>query len=242
MTGRRPAVRPHSDRHRPGSLPFAPAGLIHQVERDLPGHAERELADRGPPSEPPGPVADRAPAGQPEPRLTTLASAFSPERGNAPARVQVVAEPGKMRVSERWRWDLNPRSGEISPITDMNTKTSEKSPDWGSHASTLAGAPRPASSGFAVCGLREPRDSGAGGSAAAQGSGRSGPVFCLVQQGDSPRSEFVQDEEPRRRSGRGLASRGWARCYRPRYLDIQRLNYLWTIRQSSPRLACNLIT
>jgi hypothetical protein len=47
---------------------------------------------------------------------------------------------------ERWRWDLNPHTGEISPITGMNTKTSEKSPDWGSHAFTIPGAPRPASS------------------------------------------------------------------------------------------------
>jgi hypothetical protein len=31
-------------------------------------------------------------------------------------------------------------------------------------------------------------------------------------------------------------------CYRPRYLNIQRLNYLWTIRHSSARIANNLIT
>jgi hypothetical protein len=31
-------------------------------------------------------------------------------------------------------------------------------------------------------------------------------------------------------------------CYRPRYLNIQRLNYLWTIRHSSARVAGNLIT
>jgi hypothetical protein len=31
-------------------------------------------------------------------------------------------------------------------------------------------------------------------------------------------------------------------CYRPRYLDIQRLNYLWTIRHSPARTAGNLIT
>jgi transposase len=31
-------------------------------------------------------------------------------------------------------------------------------------------------------------------------------------------------------------------CYRPRYLNIQRLNYLWTIRRSSARIAGNLIT
>ena len=37
--------------------------------------------------------------------LTTLASAFSREGENARPRVQVVAEPGKMRGSERWRWD-----------------------------------------------------------------------------------------------------------------------------------------
>ena len=33
-----------------------------------------------------------------------------------------------------------------------------------------------------------------------------------------------------------------SRCYRPRYLDIQRLNYLWTIRHSSARIAGNMIT
>jgi hypothetical protein len=33
-----------------------------------------------------------------------------------------------------------------------------------------------------------------------------------------------------------------AGCYRPRYLNIQRLNYLWTIRHSSARIAGNLIT
>jgi len=31
-------------------------------------------------------------------------------------------------------------------------------------------------------------------------------------------------------------------CYRPRYLNIQRLDYLWTIRLSSARIAGNLIT
>jgi len=33
-----------------------------------------------------------------------------------------------------------------------------------------------------------------------------------------------------------------ANCYRPRYLNIQRLNYLWTIRHSSARIAGNLVT
>ena len=32
------------------------------------------------------------------------------------------------------------------------------------------------------------------------------------------------------------------RCYRPSYLNIQRPNYLWTIRHSSARIAGNLIT
>jgi hypothetical protein len=31
-------------------------------------------------------------------------------------------------------------------------------------------------------------------------------------------------------------------CYRPCYLNIQRLNYLWTIRHSSARIAGNLVT
>ena len=30
--------------------------------------------------------------------------------------------------------DLNPETGEISPITDLNSKTGEKSPDRGVHA------------------------------------------------------------------------------------------------------------
>jgi hypothetical protein len=33
-----------------------------------------------------------------------------------------------------------------------------------------------------------------------------------------------------------------AGCYRPRYLNIQRLNCLWTIRHSSAMSADNLIT
>ena len=36
--------------------------------------------------------------------------------------------------------------------------------------------------------------------------------------------------------------RARGRCYRPRYLNIQRLNYLWTIRHSSATIAGNLIT
>ena len=32
-----------------------------------------------------------------------------------------------------------------------------------------------------------------------------------------------------------------ARCYRPRYLNIKRLNCLWTIRHSSARIAGSLI-
>jgi hypothetical protein len=35
---------------------------------------------------------------------------------------------------------------------------------------------------------------------------------------------------------------GSSMCYRPRYLNIQRLNYLWTIRHSSARIAGNPIT
>jgi hypothetical protein len=31
-------------------------------------------------------------------------------------------------------------------------------------------------------------------------------------------------------------------CYRPRYLNIQRLNYLWTIRHSSAMITGNLVT
>ena len=48
----------------------------------------------------------------------------------------------------RWWWDLNPHTGEISPIRDMNPKTSEKSPDRGSHAVMVTGAGRHISSGY----------------------------------------------------------------------------------------------
>jgi hypothetical protein len=41
----------------------------------------------------------------------------------------------------------------------------------------------------------------------------------------------------------GPSTEGRARsCHRPRYLNIQRLNYLWTIQHSSARIAGNLIT
>jgi hypothetical protein len=42
--------------------------------------------------------------------------------------------------------------------------------------------------------------------------------------------------------GRAKASTSRATCYRTPYLNIQRLNYLWTIRHSSARIAGNLIT
>jgi hypothetical protein len=38
------------------------------------------------------------------------------------------------------------------------------------------------------------------------------------------------------------AERATELCYRPRYLNIQRLNYLSTIRHSSARIAGNPIT
>jgi dipeptidase E len=38
-----------------------------------------------------------------------------------------------------------------------------------------------------------------------------------------------------------LVNGGDALCYRPRHLNIQRPNYLWTIRHSSARIAGNLI-
>jgi hypothetical protein len=47
------------------------------------------------------------------------------------------------------------------------------------------------------------------------------------------------------KAGRYFSVLNWASeygCYRPRYLNIQRLNYLWTIRHSSARIAGNLIT
>jgi hypothetical protein len=44
------------------------------------------------------------------------------------------------------RGDLNPETGEISPIMDLNSKTGEKSPDRGVHAGMVAGMPRLASS------------------------------------------------------------------------------------------------
>ena len=53
--------------HDRGDGPRCPrrSGLGQQVVGHLPGHAEREGADRGPLGEPAGPVADRVLAGQP---------------------------------------------------------------------------------------------------------------------------------------------------------------------------------
>jgi len=53
--------------HDHGDGPWCPcrSGLGQQVVGDLPGHAERERADRGPLGKPPGPVADPGLAGQP---------------------------------------------------------------------------------------------------------------------------------------------------------------------------------
>ena len=100
-----------------------------------------------------------------------------------------------MRVNERWRWDLNPHAGEISPITDMNTKTSEKSPDWGSHAAMVTGAARLVSSGY----------TGTAGARAASGAPSSGgrlPCYGV-------------------RSGRSLPSSGSF----PRGRDLRRPNF-----------------
>ena len=58
---------------------------------------------------------DFPPEPAPEAPLCHAGQHVSPGRENAPPRVQVVAEPGKMRVSVRWRWDLNPRRG--CPLT-----------------------------------------------------------------------------------------------------------------------------
>ena len=67
--------------------------------------------------------------------------------------------------------------------------------------------------------------------------------------GGLPRLLYVKAPAPARepRLGGLLArirdeSSASYRCYRPRYLNIQRLNYLWTIRRSSARIAGNLIT
>jgi hypothetical protein len=54
--------------------------------------------------------------------LTTLASVFSPDGENTLPRVQAVADPGKMRVSVWARRDLNPHTGEISPIPCLSTQ------------------------------------------------------------------------------------------------------------------------
>jgi hypothetical protein len=111
---------------------------------------------------------------------------ISPYGGEPPERVQVPSDSVRLHRSRWARRDLNPHTGEISPISGMNTETSEKSPNWGSHASTIAGAPRPASSKFGR--LRPPgsRSSGTRGFARARACRRSCLVFCLVQQGDGP--------------------------------------------------------
>jgi hypothetical protein len=48
--------------------------------------------------------------------------------------------------------------------------------------------------------------------------------------------------ERHRRPHRQITDQPQERCYRPRYLNIQRLNYLSTIRHSSARIVGNLIT
>jgi hypothetical protein len=113
-----------------------PAGLPRRVEDSA--HVNRTT---GPPVNTSKP-ATRVPAGH---RLWGSG-------GNPPGKQR--GDPGTDRCKSRlearaWaRRDLNPHTGDVSPITDMNTETSEKSPVQGSHASTIAGAPRPSSSEF----------------------------------------------------------------------------------------------
>ena len=145
--------------------------------------------------EPGGPVAAVGPqpawraAGTPEEGMTgargcAVTAAF-PGGKNVPPRVQAVAEPGKMRVSMRWRWDLNPRAGEISPIGDMNPKTSEKSP--GSGISCVHHSWRPTAR---VKRLPPSAVSDSRATQVPEGSPARGcPVFCLVQQSDGPYPE-----------------------------------------------------
>ena len=71
------------------------------------------------------------------------------------------------------------------------------------------------------------------------------PRPCSPPRGDrappgaAPRQP-VRDADP---GGHGVpAPPGADDCYRPRYLNIKRLNYRWTTRHSSARLAGNLIT
>jgi hypothetical protein len=56
------------------------AVLVHEVERDLTGHAEREGEDRRSPREPPGPFADRAVVGEPGAQRVGRVALDSPAR------------------------------------------------------------------------------------------------------------------------------------------------------------------
>jgi len=77
-----------------------------------------------------------------------------------------------------------------------------------------------------------------------------GPAMCLradlvrdrltIQLPRAAVLRRVREVLQRRAEGLGFLSED--PCYRPRYLNIQRLNYLWTIRHSSARIAGNLIT
>ena len=80
--------------HDRGDGPRRPRhpGLGQQVVGDLPGHAEREGADRGPPGEPAGPVADRRrSAGEPGAQRVRRVRLDADRQGDG--RVQVQRGP-----------------------------------------------------------------------------------------------------------------------------------------------------
>ena len=96
-----------------------------------------------------------------------------------------------------------------------------------------AGRPEPGSSGEAWRRPNLPTTAHCrrGPSAAAAGSPNRAPI-------DIPKTlTCASSASPRSASAETASS-----SYRPRYLNIQRLNYLWTIRHSSARIAGNLIT
>jgi hypothetical protein len=73
------------------------------------------------------------------------------------------------------RGDLNPETGEISPIMGLNSKTGEESPDRGFHAAMVAGAARLASSGLRPADRGIPADAGYGRTRLASRTVAEGP-------------------------------------------------------------------
>ena len=99
---------------------------------------------------------------------------------------------------------------------------------------------RPSAGITLLVGLSSPMEAPASAPAATIGPESGASILpdaaVSVPAAISPSDERKQNWYP------FAVSPGLGECYRPRYLNIQRLNYLWTIRHSSARIAGNLVT